>query len=330
MEAEMGSQSIASSRAATTTDRYRDLERALWDHYGLAPTERSIEVASPKVRLRVVEVGSGPPILFVPGTAGVGPAWGALVAQLSGYRSILIDRPGWGLSERIDYSKAEYRRVAVDVLRGALESLGLDQVPIVGGSVGGNWALRLAQVEPSRVSSIVILGAGPLSDELGPPKFFQLLVTPIGAVIVRLPSNAKRLRSILTGLGHGPSLAAGRIPDAYLDWRVGFDNLTGSMANERDMVRTMVAGKAFRPGITFGADELARIETPTLMVYGDLDQAGSVEVWSRFVGHLPNGRLMVVKDGGHLPWLDDPEQIGARIRQHLVGAAQARPIAHDG
>jgi len=52
----MGSQSIATPQAASKTERYRERERALWDQYGLAPTERFIELASPKVKLRVVEV----------------------------------------------------------------------------------------------------------------------------------------------------------------------------------------------------------------------------------------------------------------------------------
>ena len=42
----MGSQSIATPQAGSKTERYRDCERALWDHYGLAPSERFIELAS--------------------------------------------------------------------------------------------------------------------------------------------------------------------------------------------------------------------------------------------------------------------------------------------
>ena len=317
----MGSQPIATPQASTKTERYRDRERALWDHYGLSPTERFIELAAPRIRLRIVEVGSGEPILFVPGTAGVGPSWGALLAELTGYRAILLDRPGWGLSDPIDYSKHEYKRVAVDVLRGVLDSLGIERVPVVGASVGGNWALRFAEAEPARVSRVVMLGAGPLSDELEPPGFFKLLVTPIGAIIVRLPSNPKQIRSILGGLGHGPSLADGRIPDVYIDWRVGFDRLTSSMRNERRMVQSMVAGGRFRPGITCSADGLARSETPTMMVYGTADAPGTVDAWRRFTDRLPHGELLVLDDAGHLPWLDDPKKVASAIRRFLGAAA---------
>jgi pimeloyl-ACP methyl ester carboxylesterase len=42
--------------------------------------------------MRVVGVGSGPPVLFVPGTAGTGPYWGSLVRALDGFRCLLLDR----------------------------------------------------------------------------------------------------------------------------------------------------------------------------------------------------------------------------------------------
>ena len=60
---------------------------------------------------------------------------------------------------------------------------------------------------------------------------------------------------------------------------------------------------------------------PTLFVYGTADGIGSVDAWGRFTDQLPNGRLLVIDDGGHLPWLDDPERIGSAIRSFLDEAA---------
>ena len=67
---------VASNEAQVgpTTDvrveRYRRAERAFWDSYGLAAAERFVEVGSPPARLRVQELGSGAPVLFVNGTGG--------------------------------------------------------------------------------------------------------------------------------------------------------------------------------------------------------------------------------------------------------------------
>jgi hypothetical protein len=43
--------------------KYRHAEAALWEHYGVEPTEQFIDLHAPRVRLRVVEVGSGDPIV---------------------------------------------------------------------------------------------------------------------------------------------------------------------------------------------------------------------------------------------------------------------------
>jgi hypothetical protein len=79
----MTSQVLASARPAGRTERYRQAERALWDHYGLQATERVVEVDEPAARIRVVEVGSGPPLLVVQhGTFGSGPAFAALAREM--------------------------------------------------------------------------------------------------------------------------------------------------------------------------------------------------------------------------------------------------------
>jgi len=301
------------------TERYRQAERTLWGHYGLDPTERFIDLDSPRVRLRVVEVGSGDPVLFVPGSAGTGPYWGALVRELNGLRCLMLDRPGWGLSSPVDYSKYEYKTVVTNVLRGALDALGLEWAHVAGASIGGVWPLRLAAAHPSRVARIVLLGGGPLVPEILPPAFVRLLASPVGAIIVRLPQGSGMVRSILRQGGHGASLDAGRIPDVFVDWRVALGRDTDSMRNERDMVRAIVRGRTFRPGLTFEDAELAAIGHPTLMVYGTADQVGTVDIWRRAMGVLPRGELHLVDGAGHLPWLDEPTQVAGRISRFLAG-----------
>ena len=125
-------------------DRYREAERSLWTYYGLEARERFVELSSPPVTMRVVEVGSGPPVLFIPGTGGTGPYWGSLVRSLTGFRCLMLDRPGWGLSTRLDYSSADYGATVAHLLRGVLDALEIARAHVVGASIGDLWALRLA------------------------------------------------------------------------------------------------------------------------------------------------------------------------------------------
>jgi pimeloyl-ACP methyl ester carboxylesterase len=300
-------------------ERYRRAERAFWDHHGLAPAERFVEVGSPPVRLRVQELGSGEPVLFVNGTGGPGAYFAPLLAELRGFRCLVLDRPGWGLSDPVDYSRAAYRTVVAELLRDALDALGVERACVVGGSIGNLWALRLAQTHPARVERLVLLGGGPLTADVEVPPFIRLLRSPLGRIIVRVPENPRLLGRQLAGLGHTASVESGRIPPAFIDWHLAMSRETDWARHERSMVRTVVARGGYAPGFVLAGTETAGIRQPTLMVYGTADPVGSVETWRRFVAGMPGGELEVVDGGGHLVWYDDPSRIGARVARFLAG-----------
>ena len=314
----MASSTVAPASTDARTERYRHAERALWGHYGLEPRERFVELDSPPTRLRLLEVGSGEPILFVHGTVGPG-SWAPLVRELGDFRCLVLERPGWGLSSPVDFSERDYGVLVADVLGGALTALGIERTSVVGGSIGNVWALRLAGRNPARVRRVVLMGGSPLVAEAGVPGIIRLLASPLGSVLVRLPDKAERIRAILRQSGHGASLDAGRIPDAFVDWRVALGRETDSMRNEREMVRTaVVRGRAYRPGVSFDEGELAAVAAATLLVYGTADPVGTVDVWRRTTSLLPRGELRLFEGFGHQPWLDDPARVAAEVGRFLA------------
>jgi pimeloyl-ACP methyl ester carboxylesterase len=135
------------------------------------------DLDEPAARLRVLEIGSGKPVLFVHGT--VGPAaWASLVSEPPGFRSIVLERPGWGLSSTISFSEQDYGKLVAEVLRGALDALDLEWAHVVGGSIGNVWALRLAAHHPFRVGRVVLVGAGPIVSEARVPGIIRFLASP--------------------------------------------------------------------------------------------------------------------------------------------------------
>jgi len=155
--------------------------------------------------------------------------------------------------------------------------------------------------------------------DAGVPGIIRLIASPAGAVIVRLLTSPARVRTMLRRSGHGVSLDAGRIPDEFVDWRASAARETDAMRHERAMVRQLVDGHSYRPGLTFDDGELAAIRTPTLMVYGTEDHAGSIDVWRRFTGLLPDAELEVIDGAGHMPWFDNPAGVGEQLRRFLPG-----------
>jgi pimeloyl-ACP methyl ester carboxylesterase len=303
-------------------DRFRRIEAAVWARHGLTPTERFVKVANPRLRLRILEVGHGRPILLAHGT--VGPAaWASLIAAMGGEgRFIVLDRPGWGGSDALDYARhPDYRALAAAVQAGVLDALGIERATVIGGSIGDVWALSLAEHEPSRVERVALLGGGPLLARLRPPGFIRLLASPLGSIIVRLPMSADRTRSILADSGHTASIADGRIPTAFIDYRVSVSNDTPSMRNERAMVRHLLRGGTWRPDLPFDERALGRIAAPTLMVVGTNDNIGDPATWRAFAAALPDGRIEVIDGAGHMPWFDAPRDVAALVRGFLDGGS---------
>jgi pimeloyl-ACP methyl ester carboxylesterase len=313
----MVSTAVSRTSARTRTQRYREAERKLWQHYGLEPDERFLELQSPTARLRVLEFGSGEPVVFVHGTVGPG-AWASLISELSGCRAIVLERPGWGLSSAIDFTDRDYGTLVAEVMRGALDALELERAHIVGGSIGNVWALRFAAQHPSRVGRVVLLGGGPMVSEAGVPGIIRLLASPAGALMVRLPDRPARVRSILRRSGHGPSLDDGRIPDEFVDWRVATGRDTDSMRHEREMICAIIKGKSYRPGLTFTDAEFAAIRRRTLHVYGTADSVGTVDLWTRVAGVLPRAELRLVDSAGHMPWFDDTIGVAEDVGRFLT------------
>jgi 2-hydroxy-6-oxonona-2,4-dienedioate hydrolase len=322
----MTDHAIATPRRTTAMERYLAAETRLWQHYGLAPRERFVEIARPRARLRVLEAGAGAPVLFLHGTVGPG-SWPSLVAGMPGFRSLLLDRPGWGLSAPVEFPRAGYRAFVADLLAASLDSLDIDRVDVVGGSIGDLWALSLAEHHPDRVGRVTLLGGGPLSPAVGVPTFIRIVTSPIGAVIIRLPVNADRARSILRDSGHGSSLDAGRIPEAFIEWRVANDTQTTAMRHERAMARRVVDGSAYRAGITFDDDALRAIEAPVLLVFGTADQTGDAGIWRAFTTTLPNGSLELIEGAGHMPWFDEPARVAGLVNAFLAPpSVETRPL----
>jgi 2-hydroxy-6-oxonona-2,4-dienedioate hydrolase len=317
--------SVIASRAAKATGpsvRFHRAETAVWARYGLRTIDRPVDIATPRIRLRVSEVGAGRPILLVHGT--IGPAaWASLVAAMPGAgRFIVIDRPGWGGSDPIDYgSHDDYHGLSANILAGVLDRLGIERATVIGGSIGDVWAMSLAERHPARVERVVLLGGGPLLARVRPPSFIRLLASPLGALVVRLPVSANRTRSILVDSGHAASLADGRIPPELIDYRVSLSNDTRAMRHERDMVRHLVRGARWRPDLPFDESDLGRVDAPTLVVVGSRDNIGDPATWRAFAGSMPAGQFELVDGAGHMPWFDAPAKVAGHVRRFIgVGA----------
>ena len=78
--------------------RLRATEQRVAAANGIDIQESWVDIASPPVRVRVLEAGSGDPVMFINGISAPGIGMAPLAGRLPGHRHLLIDLPGHGLS----------------------------------------------------------------------------------------------------------------------------------------------------------------------------------------------------------------------------------------
>jgi pimeloyl-ACP methyl ester carboxylesterase len=298
------------------SDTFAAAERRLFAHYGIVAQRRPVRLADPALTVSVHEAGAGEPVLFVHGSGMSGATWAPLLAQLPDRRALLLDLPGFGGSDAYAYSGRPLRAHAVAQLESTLDALGLDRVALVGTSLGALWALSLALERPDRVRSVTVIGMPAVAlPGLRSDPFFRALTTPgIGRLVTRVPApktvHATR-KALAAVLGER---ALDRTPDVYFDLvRRGMAKPGWGVAMRTHLVLALRGGRV-RPENVFSDDELRSIAAPVQLIWGDRDVYGDPSVGRAAVPLLPDARLEVL-EGGHAPFLDDPERCAQLIRR---------------
>ncbi len=302
--------------------RFLESERHLWNTLGVTPSERRVHLARIDVDVRIQEIGDGPPVLFVHGGTTSGISWATMAARLTGFRSILLDRPGTGASEpladRLDADSLP--KLGEALIVDVLDALELKSAHLVATSLGGYLALRTCAAHPHRVQRMVQFSWPMGAPNPKMPGFFRVSAVPgVSAVMGAVPPNERSVRMLFELLGHGPSIADGRITPADLTAYLSLLRDTNTMRNEMAAPRTIMnwAGK-LHPHL-LPDDLVSSITTPSLFLWGENDPFGGEAVARRLVDLMPNTALEMLAEAGHAPWLDELDYCTKATARFLNG-----------
>jgi pimeloyl-ACP methyl ester carboxylesterase len=288
---------------------------------GTSVRRRYVEVGAGK-RVHVLEHGAGPPVLLLhsPGT----PAGFLLplLDELHGVHAIVPDRPGQGLSDAIDLPRAGNREAVVAWLDRLFDTLELDTAALLGHSGGAMWALWYALAHPDRVNRLALIGPPAVPGaRIALP--IRLNATPgVGELMSRLmPPSPKSLLGFVHHATRERDTIV-RYPD-LIDLLVaaGRDRLADQVA--RAEIRMLVSpfGLLSRSGLRRKAvvrpDELSSVAMPTLVIWGEWEPLGGVQVAQAITDQIPDARLVVLP-AGHGPWLGQPKRTAAAVRDLVV------------
>jgi pimeloyl-ACP methyl ester carboxylesterase len=240
------------------------------------------EAPSP-IEVTVDERGAGRPFLLLHGGGGPQTVSGfaELLATTREARVITPVHPGFAGTPRPDRLSSVAGIAAV--YAGLLEQRDLRDVTVVGNSMGGWIAAELALLQPSRISSLVIVDSVGIEVPGHPVvDFFSLTMDEVAEHAYHNPAAFRIDPSALPPAAQA-MLAANRTALAVYSGQ--------SMSD---------------PGL---AARLAGIAVPTLVIWGEADRIADVDYGRAFAAAIPNGRFLLLRGTGHLPQIETPDQL---------------------
>ncbi len=303
---------------------YRRAERRLWESFGLEPTEQRVHLQNLDVTVRIQEIGEGPPVVLIHGASIGGASWVNLVKGLSGFRCIMLDRPGCGLSDPMPGAagKADIdavKRAGDHLIPDLLDALELPTADVLATSFGGFFALRSAAAAPERVHRVMLYSwsMGVPMDHT--PFVMRVAGIPaVGQIMARMPISRAGAKMMLRQVGLKGAIDSGKFNAEMLDWFVALLRCTPTMRNEiRSSPKVIQPIKGINQEMLFTDEMLARVTSPVHCFWGEDDPNGGAETAKRFVARLPHCTLELIPDAGHAPWIDETELATASTRTFL-------------
>ncbi|MCL6636946.1 MAG: alpha/beta fold hydrolase [Alicyclobacillus sp.] len=249
-------------------------------------------------RIRLLQAGAGEPVLYLHGSGG-GGAWLPFFDRLTpSYRVLAPEHPGFGESDSLPEADniEDYAYFYLDFL----DTLGLNQVRLIGASLGGWLAMEMACIEPRRFPQLVLVGSAGIRVEGVPvPDVFML-------------DEAEHTRLLF----YNQELAEQRLS------AMGQDD-AAVLARQRS--RAAVAHLAWNPYFHRPKlrDRLHRIQQPVLLVWGEQDRVFPVAYGQSLAGLLPQAQLQVVPACGHLVAQEKPAELAGLVQEFFARRGEA-------
>lgn len=287
-------------------DGYGTPGRSAWLDIDWPAHQRWIELDGTPAN--VVELGDGPPLLLVHGLAGCWQNWLENIPHFArSHRVIAVDLPGFGASPmpREPISIAGYARF----LEGVCDALSIDAAAVVGNSMGGHIASELAITSPQRVERLMLVSAAGISAEHAQRDAVMTGGRVLAAIMTRAATrNAEMARR--PGTRRIALSFVARHPD----------RLSAPLAHE------LMQG-AGRPGFLPAleavlthriSERLPQIACPTFVVWGEDDHVIPVRDAKHFDRLIPNVRVEIWPDTGHVAMLERPARFNAQLAAFLA------------
>jgi pimeloyl-ACP methyl ester carboxylesterase len=251
------------------------------------------------------ETGSGPPVLFLPGSFSTGTGWKAVMGYLGdGYRMVTTSLLGYGSTPDVRPNGNATMEQQVDLIDSIIDRIGTAP-HVVGHSYGGLSAIVHALTGRHRPASLLLVEANPLGllrvlGELEHYGMFESMTGPYFADFAR--GDAEAARHVIDFYG-GPGT---------------FDSMPSKVrsyivATTAVNVRDWSSGTPFEPS----RETLRSIDMPTTVVRGENSHPAMRRIAELLHDSIPRAQLVTIDGGSHFLPSSHPEEIAALVRRQI-------------
>lgn len=272
------------------------------------------------LRLRYIEKGEGPAVLFLHG-ASLGSSADVFRRNLdqfaaAGFRAIAFDQPGFGLS---DVPSPQTTRAQVESIPAFIAAMNLGRVALVAHSRSGNFAIQIALDKPSLFSHVAILGTGtllpPVNEAHDTSKYVAVQARVDQQMAEKEPTLADT-RKLLEADTFKHSV----ISDADVELRHSRSIGKPFAAHVERMKQAEAGAPGTAPQLW---KRLVDLQVPLILLYGKQDRAQAAARAKVLQETYPALSLHMIDDCKHMvPWDAQPE-----LDQYVIPFFRGRPAA---
>jgi pimeloyl-ACP methyl ester carboxylesterase len=261
--------------------------------------------------------GEGPPVVLLHGFGDTADCWRRVVPPLTrDHRVVALDIPPFGRSCGPELSNGtSLVDWYPDFFSALVEELGLDEVTLVGHSLGGAIAMHATLERPDTVGRLALIAPAGLGD--GAPWWWHAVAgRPINwAAFLRLPNPIA-----------GQAIKAGM--RGFLEERLLYDprrledvieHFVSLHGGRRQLEELLATGRALIPGYDGRLIErVGEIECPVTVIWGREDRLAPVEHADAFEAAVPHAQVHVLERCGHYPQIERPSRV-TELLEELLG-----------
>jgi len=266
------------------------------------PNSKYISIQNTKVHYQ--EKGTGQPLVLLHGTASSSHTWSKWIDILSeDFRVIAPDLPSFGLTGPREDEKYSIEDMT-NFLTEFLKKVGVDTLCIGGNSLGGYYAWDFAEKNPLRVKKLMLSNSLGYPTNMKKPIGFRLAASPIAPLLKKLTPRFL-IEATLKKSFANEQLVDDQMIDRYLELLLREGNRNAYI--QRMAQRTPI-----------DTTRIAKIQVPSLIMWGVLDQVVPSVHAFKFYRDLPMSTMKLYPEIGHLPMEELPEASAEDFKEFLL------------